>query len=54
MYKNLFNEGLTLGGLLLVMLSWSCFYLILSWYFERIWPGEYGVKLPFYFPFSVG
>ena len=53
MFKSLFDEGQTLGGLILVMLSWSCFYLILSWYFERIWPGEFGVKLPFYFPFMV-
>ena len=53
MFKSLFDEGQTLGGLILVMLFWSCFYLILSWYIERIWPGEFGVKLPFYFPFMV-
>jgi hypothetical protein len=36
-----------------MQLFWSAFYLMLSWYLERVFPGEYGVKLPFYFPFMV-
>ena len=43
----------TLSSLLLVMCMWSAMYLVVSWYLERIMPGEYGVKLPFYFPFMV-
>lgn len=51
LFVNLFDDGLTLGGVLIAMLLWSAVYLILSWYIERIFPGEYGIKLPFYFPF---
>lgn len=53
LFVNLFDDGLTLGGVLIAMLLWSAVYLILSWYIERIFPGEYGIKLPFYFPFMV-
>ncbi len=51
LYQNLFGEGLTLGLVLTIMIFWSFFYLLLSWYIERIFPGEYGIKLPWNFPF---
>jgi ATP-binding cassette subfamily A (ABC1) protein 3 len=50
-YQNLFGEGLTLGFVLTTMVFWSLFYLMFSWYIERIFPGEYGIKLPWNFPF---
>lgn len=53
LFSNLFDDGLTLGGILIAMLAWSAVYLVLSWYIERIFPGEYGVKMPWYFPFMV-
>jgi hypothetical protein len=52
-YRNLFDDGLTLGGVWSAMFFWSLVYMGLSWYIERIFPGEYGVKMPWYFPFMV-
>ncbi len=34
------------------MILCSLLYLLMSWYLEKILPGEYGVPLPFYFPFT--
>ncbi|CAF0704109.1 unnamed protein product [Brachionus calyciflorus] len=51
LFKNLYGDELNLGSLLISMLGWSGVYLCLSWYFERIMPGEFGVKQPWYFPF---
>lgn len=36
----------------LVLLMDSVIYLILVWYIETVWPGEFGVSKPWYFPFS--
>jgi hypothetical protein len=53
LFDNIFDDDLKLGVVLIAMLFWSGFYLLLSWYIERVSPGEYGVKLPYYFPFMV-
>lgn len=47
------SNSVSVGGLLLSMIGWSIAFTILSWYIEKIFPGEYGVKLPLYFPFMV-
>jgi ATP-binding cassette subfamily A (ABC1) protein 3 len=52
-FSNLFGDPLNLGALWASMLFWSFVYLLLSWYFEQVFPGEYGIKMPFYFPFMV-
>lgn len=36
----------------LVLLLDSVIYLLLVWYIETVWPGEFGVSKPWYFPFS--
>ena len=55
MNTNLFGPNeYNLLSLLTCMCGWSCVYLVLSWYLEKIMPGDYGVRLPFYFPFMVG
>lgn len=51
LFKNLFGDELNVGHLTVVMTFWSFFYLGLSWYIERIFPGDFGVKLPLHFPF---
>nr|UOU03317.1 ATP-binding cassette subfamily A3-like 4 [Brachionus rubens] len=51
LFVNLYDDELNLGSLLISMLMWSLVYLGLSWYIERILPGEFGVKQPWYFPF---
>ena len=48
-YENIFNDPLNLGCIMIAMLFWSFVYNILIWYLEKIFPGEYGVPLPFYF-----
>jgi hypothetical protein len=53
LYSNLFDDGLNVGGVLACMISWTIIYLPIAWYIERIFPGDYGAPLPFYFPFMV-
>ncbi len=53
LYTNIFDDPLNVGALLAAMIGFSLIYIPLTWYFERIWPGDYGVPLPFYFPFKV-
>jgi hypothetical protein len=38
---------------LLILLADSVLYGILTWYFDAILPGDYGIPLPWYFPFTV-
>lgn len=51
LYVNIFNDPVTVGGLLALMIFWTIVYVPIAWYIERIFPGEYGAPLPFYFPF---
>lgn len=53
LYKNLYNDPLNLGVILLIMIIWTVVYIPVTWYIERIFPGDYGAPLPFYFPFMV-
>ena len=38
---------------LVMMIVNGVFYLLVTWYIEAVWPGEYGVPLPWYFPITV-
>lgn len=42
-----------IGFVMLSMIGWTLVYFVMSWYIERIFPGEYGIKLPYFFPFMV-
>ena len=53
LYDNLYDDPLNVGGIMAVMFFFSFLYLLMSWYLEKILHGEYGVPLPFYFPFTV-
>ena len=53
LYSNLFNDSLNLGGIMGMQILWTLIYVPIAWYIERIFPGEYGAPLPFYFPFMV-
>ncbi len=53
MYSNLYGDSLNLGGIMGMMILWTLIYIPIAWYIERIFPGEYGAPLPFYFPFMV-
>jgi hypothetical protein len=51
LYKNIFSDSVNIGAMLGLMIFWTFFYIPIAWYIERIFPGEYGAPLPFYFPF---
>ena len=53
LYNSLFNDPLVLGGVLAAQIFRTLLYFPHIWYIERIFPGEYGAPLPFYFPFMV-
>ena len=42
-----------MGAILAAMFGYTLLYGPIAWYIERIFPGEYGVPLPIYFPFMV-
>ncbi len=52
LYSNIFNYPLYTGLCLLVMLAYSCIYMLLAVYVERINPGEFGVAQPWYYVFK--
>ncbi len=35
------------------MIIWSIIYLPITWYLEKVYPGDYGIPLPFYFPITA-
>lgn len=53
LYVSLFDDPLNMGSVLTSMFVWTIIYLPLTWYMEKIFPGDYGVPLPYYFPFLV-
>lgn len=46
------DDSLTLGLIMMMLLIDTFLYLVIALYFEAIFPGEYGVPLPWYFPVS--
>ncbi len=53
LYSNIYGDPQNLGAILSAMIFWTLVYVPITWYIERIFPGEYGAPLPFYFPFMV-
>ncbi|KAJ8951652.1 hypothetical protein NQ318_012323 [Aromia moschata] len=47
------DDSLTLGLVWLMLAVDSIIYLLIALYFEAIFPGEYGVAKPWYFPFTA-
>jgi ATP-binding cassette subfamily A (ABC1) protein 3 len=52
LFTNLFEDPQNLGSIIIAMLLWCCVYLCMTWYLEKVLPGEYGIALPFYFVLS--
>ncbi|KAF4521857.1 hypothetical protein B566_EDAN003731 [Ephemera danica] len=46
------NDNLTLGSIMIMFVVDACLYMTVALYVEAVFPGEYGVPLPFYFPFQ--
>jgi hypothetical protein len=43
---------MSLGVILIVMIAYTITYVPIACYIECIVPGEFGIPLPFYFPFK--
>jgi hypothetical protein len=43
---------MSLGVILIVMIAFTITYIPFACYIECIMPGEFGIPLPFYFPFQ--
>ena len=46
------NDSLTFLVILIMFVVNSFIYLVITWYMTLAFPGEYGVPLPWYFPFT--
>ncbi|XP_044270584.1 phospholipid-transporting ATPase ABCA3-like isoform X2 [Tribolium madens] len=46
------DDSLTLGYIMLMLIIDTFIYLFVALYVEAVFPGEYGVPLPWYFPFT--
>jgi ATP-binding cassette subfamily A (ABC1) protein 3 len=47
------DDDLVLGHIFIMFLVDALIFLLLSLYIEAVFPGEYGVPKPWYFPFQV-
>lgn len=47
------DDDFTFANVLWMFLFDTIFYFAIAWYLEGIWPGEFGVPQPWYFPFSA-
>ncbi|KAJ4444283.1 hypothetical protein ANN_06075, partial [Periplaneta americana] len=47
------DDKLVLGHVMVMLLADAIIYLLIALYVEAIYPGEYGVPKPWYFPFKV-
>ncbi|XP_063961818.1 phospholipid-transporting ATPase ABCA3-like [Lytechinus pictus] len=46
------DDNFTFLAVLIMLLVDTILYLLIAWYFEAIYPGEYGIPKPLYFPFT--
>lgn len=47
------DDDFTFGDVLVMLTVDSVIYLLLALYIEAVFPGEFGVPHPWYFPFTV-
>ena len=47
------DDDFTMLHVILMLLVDSVLYGLITWYVEAVWPGEYGVPKPWYFPVQV-
>lgn len=55
-WENLFEvsikRNLALGHTLIMLVVDSCLYTLIALYMEKVYPGQYGIPLKWYFPFT--
>lgn len=47
------DDDFTFGDVLVMLAIDAVIYLLLALYIEAVFPGEFGVPQPWYFPFTV-
>lgn len=47
------DDDFTFGDVLVMLMIDAVIYLLLALYIEAVFPGEFGVPQPWYFPFTV-
>jgi len=47
------SDDLSLLAIMGMLLLDSFIFCVITWYVDAVKPGEYGVPLPLYFPFTV-
>lgn len=48
------DDDFTFADVLVMLVIDAVIYLLLALYIEAVFPGEFGVPQPWYFPFTVG
>eukprot|EP01147_Barroeca_monosierra_P008644 gene8644-1051_t len=46
------DDPFTFGTVIGMLIFDAIIYGVLTWYIEGVWPGEYGIPLPWYFPLT--
>ncbi|XP_046544461.1 phospholipid-transporting ATPase ABCA3-like [Haliotis rubra] len=46
------DDNFSLLDAMLMLLGDTAIHLLITWYLDNVWPGEFGVPKPFYFPFT--
>ncbi|XP_071081916.1 phospholipid-transporting ATPase ABCA3-like [Haliotis cracherodii] len=46
------DDNLSLLDTMLMLLGDTAIHLLITWYMDNVWPGEFGVPKPLYFPFT--
>ncbi|XP_071081909.1 phospholipid-transporting ATPase ABCA3-like [Haliotis cracherodii] len=47
------DDNLSLLDVMLMLLVDSAIHLLITWYVDNVWPGEFGVPKPWYFAFTI-
>lgn len=47
------DDNFNMALVFVMLIVDTIFYAIITWYFDNVLPGEFGLAKPFYFPFSV-
>lgn len=47
------DDDLTLGAVMMMLIADAVLYMLIALYVEAVFPGEYGVPQPWYFPFTT-
>ncbi|XP_046356650.2 phospholipid-transporting ATPase ABCA3-like isoform X3 [Haliotis rufescens] len=47
------DDNFSLLDAILMLLGDTAIHLLITWYMDNVWPGEFGVPKPFHFPFTA-